>query len=194
MKGEWCYFKNYLDKQMCAKIIQDCQSLPVKEAAVGNGEGQEVVNNSVRRTKIRFAHAGDWRFQYLFDIFWKTGISANNDFFQFNISQLRYIQFAEYNANELAEYKTHHDVFWMNDDPVYHRKLSAVIQLSDPNDYEGGDFEIADASISTRPPAQDVRAQGTVFFIPSFVLHRVTPVTKGIRYSLVAWYDGKKWT
>lgn len=194
MKGEWCYFKNYLDKQMCEKIIRDVEVLPIQDAAVGVGEKTEVVNTNVRRTKIRFIYAGDWRFQYIFDIFWKTAISANNDFFQFNISRLNYLQFAEYNSNQLAEYKAHHDVFWMNDDPVYHRKLSAIIQLSDPKDYEGGNFEIVDSSVGTRPPPEDVRSQGTIFYIPSFVTHRVTPVTSGIRYSLVAWFDGKKWT
>lgn len=194
MKGEWCYFKNYLDKETCNKIIEDVQVLPVQNAHVGVGQGNEIVNNSIRRTKIRFLYAGDWRFQYIFDIFWKTGVQANDDFFQFNISRLNFLQFAEYNSNELAEYKPHHDVFWMNDDPVYHRKLSAMIQLSDENDYTGGNFQIVDASVKNIPPAEDVRKQGSILYIPSFITHQVTPVTKGVRYSLVAWFDGKKWT
>lgn len=194
MKGEWCYFKSYLDKDTCEKIIRDVQVLPVQDAHVGVGEGKEVVRNNVRRTKIRFIHAGDWRFQYIFDIFWKTGISANDDFFQFNISRLNFIQFAEYNSNVLAEYKAHHDVFWMNNDPVYHRKLSGMIQLSDENNYSGGDFEVVDPNASTAPLREDVRKQGTIFYLPSFITHQVTPVTRGTRYSLVAWFEGKKWT
>ena len=166
MKGEWCYFKSYLDKDTCQKIIQDVQVLPVQDAHVGSGNGNEVVRNNVRRTKIRFMHSGDWRFQYVFDIFWKTAISANDDFFQFNISRLNFIQFAEYNSNVLAEYKPHHDVFWMNNDPVYHRKLSAMIQLSDETSYSGGNFEIVDANVGTQPLQEDVRKQGTIFYLP----------------------------
>lgn len=193
MKGEWCYFKNYVDKQTCEKIIRDAQILPVQNAHIGVGTGKEVVDSSVRRTKIRFMNAGDWRFQYIFDIFWKTAMSANDDFFGFNISRLNFIQFAEYNSNELAEYKPHHDVFWINNDTYYHRKLSAMIQLSDESTYDGGNFELVDFSVQSKPPQSDVRKQGTILYIPSFMMHQVTPVTSGIRYSLVAWFEGKKW-
>lgn len=189
MKGEWCYFKSYIDKETCEKIIQDVNIIPENDAQVGPG----IVNNDVRRTKIRFINAGDWRFQYIFDIFWKTAISANDDFFGFNISRLNFIQFAEYNSNQLAEYKAHHDVFWMNNDENYHRKLSAMIQLSDENSYNGGNFELVDANIKTTPPQNDIRKQGTILYIPSFLSHQVTPVTSGVRYSLVAWFEGKKW-
>ena len=192
MKGEWCYFKNYVDKETCDKIIRDVQILPTQEARVG--KKNENVNSSVRRTKIKFIHAGDWRFQYIFDLFWKTAISANDDFFLFHISRLNFVQFAEYNSNELAEYKPHHDVFWLNDDAVYHRKLSAMIQLSDENSYDGGNFEIVDPSVSLTPLAEDIRKQGTILYIPSFIKHQVTQVTRGVRYSLVAWFEGKKWT
>jgi len=194
MKGEWCYFKSYVDKQTCERIINDVQVLPVQDARIGDQHGAGNISSNVRRTKIRFIQVADQRFSYIFDILWKTAISANDDFFQFNISRLTYLQFAEYNANELAEYKAHHDVFWMNGDPVYHRKLSAVIQLSPEDSYTGGEFEIVDSGVKHRPPADDVRKQGTILYMPSFLLHQVKPVTSGIRYSLVAWFDGKKWT
>jgi len=66
------------------------------------------------------------------------------------------------------------------------RKLSLVLQLSDPADYEGGCLEVnADGT-----PAAQVRARGTLTAFPSYVLHRVTPVTAGRRYSLAAWAHG----
>jgi PKHD-type hydroxylase len=145
----------------------------------------------MRRTKIRFINAGDWRFEYIFNIFWKTGISANDDFFQFNISRLTYLQFAEYNSNVQAEYKTHHDVFWMNNDPEYHRKLTAVVQLTDPLTYVGGDFQMFD--LAQNPNADEIKTQGTVIFLPSFIEHQANPVIKGTRYSLACWFDGPKW-
>ena len=190
MKGEWCYFKGYVDSATCERIIRDASSLPTQDGLIGEN-GTEVLRDSYRRSKIRFIYANDPKFSYIFDMFWKTAVSANDDFFQFNISRLSFVQFTEYDAKYQGEYKAHHDVFWLNNDPVYHRKLSATVQLSDPNSYVGGNVEMVD-SIHT-PPAEDVRMRGTIFYFPSFMTHAVTPVTSGTRYSLVAWFEGKKW-
>ena len=66
------------------------------------------------------------------------------------------------------------------------RKLSLVIQLSDPADYEGGRLEANWAGTAT--PLSNT--MGTLIAFPSFVLHRVGPVTSGTRYSLAAWVHG----
>jgi PKHD-type hydroxylase len=65
------------------------------------------------------------------------------------------------------------------------RKLSLVCQLSDPSEYEGGELQINTGEIFT-PEKQ----KGTVILFPSYLLHRVTPVTKGTRRSLVLWIEG----
>jgi PKHD-type hydroxylase len=119
------------------------------------------------------------------------GIQANSDFFNIHVTRLDFIQLAEYDASYKGEYKDHHDVFWLNDDPFYHRKMSCVIQLSDPNDYVGGDLELIDTS--TFPEKDDMRQQGTAIFFPSFFKHRATPVLEGTRYSIAAWFEGPKW-
>jgi PKHD-type hydroxylase len=64
------------------------------------------------------------------------------------------------------------------------RKLSAVVALND--DYEGGVFETLD---SDTPRSYDLK-KGEMIMFPSFLMHRVTPVTKGIRRSLVIWVEG----
>jgi PKHD-type hydroxylase len=63
------------------------------------------------------------------------------------------------------------------------RKLSMTIVLN--SDYEGGDFEIL-GDMEKVPRFEE----GSIIVFPSFLDHRVTPVTKGIRYSLVAWFVG----
>jgi PKHD-type hydroxylase len=191
MKGEWCYFKSYLNPELCNKIISDVEPLPWQDGLIGSGESSEVLDDGYRRSKIKFIYANDWRFEYIFDMFWKTAISANNDFFMFNISRLNFVQFAEYDASYEGEYKDHHDVFWMNGDDYYHRKLSCVIQLTDPNKYDGGDLNLVEAT--HKPLVEDIRAQGTITYFPSFLRHQVTPVTRGTRYSLTAWFEGRKW-
>lgn len=66
------------------------------------------------------------------------------------------------------------------------RKLSVSVQLSDPADYEGGDLQLrVSEEIETAP-----RERGTVIIFPSFIMHRVTPVTRGVRKALVAWVAG----
>jgi PKHD-type hydroxylase len=188
--GEWCYFKSYISKETCKNIIEMSTGLPEQDAVVGIHNSARV-NSETRRSKIRFIQEYHYNYGFLFDILWKTARQANNDFFNFHLSKLNYIQLAEYNSSYKGEYKDHHDVFWLNGDPTYHRKLSCIIQLTDPNEYEGGDFELIDTS--SKPDANDIKQQGTIIFFPSFFMHRAKPVTAGIRHSIAAWFDGPKW-
>ena len=71
------------------------------------------------------------------------------------------------------------------------RKLSITIQLSDSDEYEGGDFVFTKDIPS--PDAELIRKKGTIIVFPSFLYHQVMPVTKGTRYSLVGWYEGNDW-
>lgn len=190
MKGEWCYFNSYFDKQTCEDIIALGKSLPMQQGILGLNSDSHT-NDQVRRSQIAFINNGDWRFQNLFDSLWKTMINANHDFFNVHVTKLDFIQFAEYSSEYKGEYKEHHDVFWVNDDPFYHRKLSCVIQLSDPSTYEGGNFEITGASAP--PDPEELRAQGSIIYFPSFLPHRANPVTRGVRYSIAAWFEGPKW-
>jgi PKHD-type hydroxylase len=63
-----------------------------------------------------------------------------------------------------------------------------VLQLSDPSEYDGGDLELFIAP----NPTVATRKKGLIYIFPSWVLHRVTPVTRGIRKSLVIWITGPK--
>jgi PKHD-type hydroxylase len=70
------------------------------------------------------------------------------------------------------------------------RKLSFVLQLSDPDDYEGGNLQLLDeAGRSYFAP----RAKGTVIVFDSRTQHRVLPVKSGLRKSLVGWVVGPRW-
>lgn len=73
------------------------------------------------------------------------------------------------------------------------RKLSMTINLSDPNNYEGGDLKIdtKDLSEESVHTLTQIKPQGSLVVFPSYLYHQVTPVTKGTRYSLVVWCLGK---
>ena len=78
------------------------------------------------------------------------------------------------------------------------RKLSVTVSLSDPKDYKGGDlqFDLSNPKQKNKRPIEtitQIKPQGSIVVFPSHTWHRVTPVTKGTRYSLVIWSLGKPW-
>jgi PKHD-type hydroxylase len=189
MKGEWCFFKNYLDAKTCDSIVEVIKRRPAKDATLGV-QGV-TADPSFRRSNIRFVNEGDTELSYVFDTLWKTALIANKEWFDFHITNLDYFQVAEYKSENKGEYKKHQDVFWINQTSTRHRKLSCIIQLSDPTKYEGGDLELY--NLEETPKKEDLKAQGTIIFFPSFVYHAALPVTKGTRYSIAAWFEGPKW-
>ena len=108
-------------------------------------------------------------------------------------------QFTKYKVNQFYDW---HCDSWNKpydkpDDPNSHgkiRKLSATVSLSDETEYEGGDFEFDFRSSedgSNQPQVcKEIKPKGSVVVFPSFVWHRVNPVTSGTRYSLVVWNLG----
>jgi PKHD-type hydroxylase len=90
------------------------------------------------------------------------------------------LQFTEYGPGQHFEW--HMDI---GAEQTSLRKLSMTIQLTDGADYDGGDLEIVGSG--TNPAG---RARGAATFFPSYMAHRVTPVTRGVRRSLVAWGSG----
>jgi PKHD-type hydroxylase len=185
MRGEWAVFRDYLSAQQCEDILRAAVDLPSKDATIGlNG----AVITKTRRSSVKFVQRSNAKFRWLFDSLWDAARQANNDFFGFDLNHLGYMQIAEYKAENAGEYKRHQDVFWINK-TTGHRKLSCVVQLTDPAEYEGGQLELYD----TAHPLPDVSKRGTVVFFPSFVYHAALPVTKGTRQSLAAWFEGPKW-
>lgn len=186
MKGEWCYYKSYFSKEYCENIIEKGNKLPLKTANLGE-EGLSK-NNDYRKSEVAWLYPKD--FPDLYDEVWKLERECNKEWFGFHIDNLEYIQFAKYDSKLSGFYKKHIDVFWTGNNPR-HRKLSAVIQLSDPNTYTGGNLELF--GCSQYPNLEDIRQQGTIIFFPSFIYHQANPVTSGIRHSLAIWFEGPRW-
>lgn len=105
---------------------------------------------------------------------------VNQKIYAFEIAGTEALQLAEYAVGE--GYGWHLDI---GPGGTSKRKLSATIQISDPNVYEGGNLEIWGS-----PPT--TREQGAILLFPAYLLHRVAPVTHGVRRSLVAWSLGER--
>jgi len=189
MNGEWCYFKSKISKDVCEHIIESASKLPKTDATIGHSENSARLDE-LRKSKISFIIKHDPNYKAIFNELWQMALVANEDWFNFHITKLDFLQFAEYDSAYEGYYGKHHDVFWLNGDKKYHRKLSCIVQLSDPNNYEGGDFELY---ADQMPNPNELKEQGTVIFFPSFIEHQAKPVTKGTRYSLAGWFEGPKW-
>ena len=107
----------------------------------------------------------------------------NTNFYRFALTGLENLQYTIYDAGGGGHYDWHIDFGHTNHKP---RKISLSVQLSNPADYDGCDLQFQiDSNIQTAP-----RTRGTVIAFPSFFLHRVTPVSRGVRKSLVLWATG----
>jgi len=189
MKGEWCYFESWFTKHQCEDIINKAKNLKTLEVA-RTGLEKEGSMDGIRRSKVAWINERDEGLTWYFQEIDRLARWANKDWFDFHLTQLPSLQFTEYDSIYKGAYGRHKDVFWVNDQPT-HRKLSVVVNLTDPSQYEGGDFKMHE--VVTCPQADILKRQGTIFFFPSFIDHEVTPVTSGIRHSLVGWYEGPKW-
>ena len=162
------------------RLITEHASL-VEDAKLGGGE----THHAVRRSQVVFLGM-EQRYKWLYERVWAAAQQCNRLFFNVDIATVEgNIQFARYDSSDRGFYDWHTDFAGFR--PL--RKISISIQLSRPEDYDGGDLELLFAN----QPARLEKARGTFIAFPSFVLHRVTPVTRGTRWSLVAWILGPRW-
>jgi PKHD-type hydroxylase len=172
----WQLSVGAINKDECETIISRCKAtLPMQNATTFSSN-----DNAGRKTQVAWTDD-----QKLMEIATYYTLAANRNAFGVELGYMPPLQFGEYAVG--GHYDWHHDVNWEND-TKYDRKLSIVIQLSDPNTYEGGEFEFREIE---KPLA--FRTQGSVLVFPSYLMHRVLPVTQGTRYSLVGWMEGPRW-
>jgi len=121
--------------------------------------------------------------KWIYDRIQGVARALNDRVYQFALSGFsENLQYTVYHGAEGGHYDWHVDHGPLRT----RRKLSLSLQLSDPSRYEGCDLQFqAGNKIETAP-----RDRGTVIAFPSYVLHRVTPCTKGTRKAIVAWTTG----
>ena len=115
-----------------------------------------------------------------------------------NLNQT-YFHFDDVNITEPAQYTEYTEggfYDWHIDCPVYDqsepmRKISMTLLLNDPSEFEGGELELMEDKLVSVADTQAKLKQGQAIFFASFLRHRVKPVTKGVRKSLVMWFTGK---
>lgn len=177
----WAYSENVFTPEECEKIIRIGKAKIPKKASVLNHDLEKSIVNNIRKSKVSWLNEKD-EIDWLYQRLTNTVNTLNKQFFGFDLYGFcEDIQFTEYTTPG-GHYKEHTDKIWNG--PI--RKLSIVVQLTDPKKYKGGELEINTGSSSIAN-----KGQGTIILFPSYVMHKVTPLTKGTRHSLVAWIAGK---
>jgi len=171
----WAYVNSIFTKKECEEIIKIGNKHNMSLATVSGG------NKKVRKSQVSWIypkHDLNWIYRKVTD----AAMYLNNTYFKFNLyGFIEGFQFTYYKSPG-GKYEKHVDRGMRSQI----RKLSLTIQLSDPSSYEGGDLHLYTGNEATIIPKE----QGKLIAFPSYVLHEVTPVTKGERYSLVAWITG----
>jgi PKHD-type hydroxylase len=123
--------------------------------------------------------------KWIYDKIGNMALEANQSLFHFDLHSMpEQIQYTEYYDTELGHYDWHMDI---GHDNLSQRKVSVTVQLSDSHEYEGGELQLWPGGTY---PIVAPRGKGNVVIFPSFMMHRVTPVTRGTRKSFVLWLGG----
>ena len=168
--------------QQCAHIIHVGHQQPPKTAEVGITKVEGRVNKKQRLTTISWIPFKVLPMMY--NRVEQVMNSVNNNCFGLEgLVVNQQAQFTEYSKGGFYDFHIDSDTSLKNEPPV--RKLSMIVHLSKPSEFKGGHFEFIDKGNRPAP-----LKQGHAYFFPSYMRHRVTAVTKGIRRSLVMWFGG----
>jgi len=179
----YAYYNNVFD-DMLENILMHGDSLYLSNATVG-GKEDYIDDSKIRKTKVAWID-GSKETAPLFARLTNIINIANKDWFNVDLTSIEQLQYTVYEKGDF--YDQHIDHMYEEVGSLT-RKLSFVLQLSDPSDYDGGNTEL----IAGPEPHSIPKEKGTITFFPSYVLHKVTPITRGTRKALVGWVRGPKW-
>ena len=167
--------------QQCQMIVDAGHQQKPEVAKVGGGE------KGAHDTKKRVTTISWIPFQEMGHMYQDLNSfiqKANENHFGFgDIQVTENAQFTEYPVGGFYDWHMDCDVNMQHEPPV--RKISMTLLLNDPSEFEGGDLELM------APGKFAELKQGHAIIFASFLNHRVNPVTRGMRQSLVCWFGGK---
>lgn len=183
--------RGFFKVEECDFISNLCGNLGLTEG--GLFSGTDIYQT--RKAKTAFIDQADSNTQWLYDKINNLVGYYNDTLFGFDLTGYDYFQYAEYDVT--GKHNFHMDIAMNTPEPITYRinehlrKLTIVLMLNQQGvDFEGGDFQV---NLSEeRLPVTVNMDKGNVLILPSFLLHRVTPVIRGLRKTLVTWVIGPK--
>ena len=191
MANTCCWYETRIPESLMKSLLDDLdkvdENIFIKSEV--NPHDSEV-KDSVRKSQHCWIPSTHWIGGFL----WHYIRIANKDNFLYDISDIEnnMIQYTQYNKGDFYKWHTDMDICDINEPDQLVRKLSFTLQLTNEDEYTGGNLEFADFDDSTYRFLVP-KSRGTVIVFDSRTPHRVTPVESGIRKSLVGWVVGKRW-
>ena len=205
------YFESALPPKICDDIIEYGKSQQEQIALTGNYDPEKVSEDDINQRNSDVCWIGEpWLYEILNPFIHTANESAGWNF-QWEWNEVA--QFTHYKKGQF--YNWHFDDWGgaykdKDKDPDSNlstdnknytgkiRKLSSIIQLTDPKKYSGGELEFCfpDAKPDNKKRTricEEFKPRGSIIIFPSFLYHRIKKVTRGERNSLVCWSLGKPW-
>ncbi len=178
--NNWYYAPEAFSTEDIDKIHKLAETIEFRKGVLNSGSNK---HNSYRKSDVKWLHPEMEDIEWLYKKFTELIIKANDSIWQFDINkELKNIQYSVYQGDG-GHYDWHMD---LGGGIAAQRKISIVVQLSDSEEYEGGEFEI----FVQKDVIEFPKKKGSVVLFPSYYMHRVSPVTGGERKSLVLWVTG----
>lgn len=176
--AEYIYYQGLFLPHEINRILNFWDDSKTIEATLS---GEKKTNEELRKSSVMFVDhipENEWIYKKLGDL----AMHSNNERYWFDLLGFHQeLQLTRYSEGDFFDW---HLDFGAGE--ISARKLSMTIQLSDPDEYEGGDLQFMINQKIVNAP----REKGTIIIFPSFIIHRVTPITKGTRQSIVGWVSG----
>lgn len=180
---------NLFSPEECKRIIETANGTGYEDGAIG----KSVIDHEVRSAKVATILPTEEN-QFIIDRIHHASTDINFNFYRFGIFDIEPIQICRYDGDSGDHYRWHSDSTLVHREVREQRKLSLSVLLNPSSDFEGGDLEVSGDNSDYLSDSPDfMKNPGDAVFFPSFMRHRVTPVTSGVRYTLVTWLLGPRW-
>lgn len=175
-------------EEECNLIIQTGELFEFMKAGIGDSPDEPTIEEDIRKTNITWIEPYN-EHQWLFNRLNEIVAKVNFDKFQLTLNRFDGFQYSKYEKDD--HYSWHKDISLNPTQNGLYRKLSVIVMLSDPKDYEGGDLLLCTSGNLDNIEHHRL-AKGDIAFFYSTTPHKVEPVTSGTRLTLVTWCLGEK--
>lgn len=177
--------------------LEECKDIITYGSSAGWREGdllRGAMDKDVRSVEMN-AFDRNSENEYIFNRIFGASIDINNRFFNFGLFGVEPFLICKYSGGDRRDhYVWHSDSLLAAPGEPWQRKLSLSVLLNDPSEFEGGRLEVSvDQGDQPTWSHEYFKKAGDAVWFPSFMRHRVTPVTRGTRYTLVTWIAGPRW-
>ena len=180
----FAYWENFLTAEDILQLLNLAQWQQLQQGSIGIND-KHTVTPDIRRNQTAWLIPCE-KTKHIWDKIINAIAEVNRTYFYYDLTGCyEPAQLSLYLGSEQAHYNWHIDCSEKTNSTP--RKLSMSLLLSDPADFQGGELQIKVAGDEVTSVEQ---AKGRAWFFPSYMLHRVAPVTKGVRRSLVLWVGG----